>query len=115
MKDQRPNLLFLLTDQQRGDCLGIDGHPVLQTPNLDFLARSGTRFRRGYSECPSCIPARRVIMSGQAPAVNGMVGMQGGDWHPSHTLAGELSKTGYQCEMIGEQKKKVGALIFHGL
>ncbi len=103
MTDTRPNILLILTDQQRGDCLGIEGHPVLQTPNLDWLARSGTRFRRGYSECPSCIPARRVLMSGQAPAANGMVGYKGGAaWHPSHTLAGELSRAGYQTEMVGK-------------
>jgi arylsulfatase A-like enzyme len=103
MNNQRPNIILILTDQQRGDCLGIEGHPVLQTPNLDFLARSGTHFRRGYSECPSCIPARRVIMSGQAPAANGMVGMRGGvEWNPQHTLAGELSRAGYQSEMVGK-------------
>ncbi len=103
MADTRPNILFILTDQQRGDCLGIEGHPVLQTPNLDWLARSGTHFRRGYSECPSCIPARRTLMSGQAPAVNGMVGYKGGvQWNPAHTLAGELAKAGYQTEMVGK-------------
>ncbi|MBI2195265.1 MAG: arylsulfatase [Planctomycetes bacterium] len=103
MADTRPNLLLLVTDQQRGDCLGIDGHPVLQTPNLDWLARSGARFRRAYSECPSCIPARRALMSGQAPAVNGMVGYQEGvEWQPAHVLAGELSRAGYQTEMVGK-------------
>ena len=103
MADTRPNILFILTDQQRGDCLGIEGHSVLQTPNLDWLARSGTHFRRGYSECPSCIPARRTLMSGQAPAANGMVGYKGGvQWNPAHTLAGELAKAGYQTEMVGK-------------
>ncbi len=101
--DKRPNILLIMTDQQRGDCLGLEGHPVLQTPNLDWLGRTGTHFRRAYSECPSCIPARRVLMSGQAPAVNGMVGFQGGiEWKPAHTLAGELSKAGYQTEMVGK-------------
>ena len=103
MTDSRPNILLILTDQQRGDCLGIDGHPVLQTPNLDWLAHSGTRFSRGYSECPSCIPARRVLMSGQAPAANGIVGYKGRtEWSPPHTLAGELSRAGYQTEMVGK-------------
>ena len=75
---QRPNVLLIVTDQQRGDCLGVDGHPVLQTPNMDWIGASGTRFRRGYAECPSCIPARRTLMSGQAPGTNGMVGFLGG-------------------------------------
>jgi arylsulfatase len=103
MPDARPNILLILTDQQRGDCLGLDGHAVLQTPNLDWLGRSGAFFRRAWSECPSCIPARRVLMSGQAPSVNGMVGMTGEiDWEPPATLAGELSSAGYQSEMIGK-------------
>jgi arylsulfatase len=103
MAKKRPNILLIMTDQQRGDCLGIDGHPVLQTPNLDWLARTGTRFRRGYSECPSCVPARRVLMSGQAPAVNGMIGYKDGiEWQPEFTLAGEMERAGYQTEMVGK-------------
>ncbi|TDE03096.1 arylsulfatase [Jiangella asiatica] len=101
-RQNRPNILLITTDQHRGDCLGIEGHPVAQTPNLDWLARTGTRFRRGYSECPSCIPARRVLMSGQAPAVNGMVGMTAVEWDPPYTLAGELSRAGYQTQLIGK-------------
>ncbi|MEE2658451.1 MAG: arylsulfatase [Candidatus Latescibacterota bacterium] len=100
-----PNILLIVTDQQRGDGLGIDPHAprCLQTPNLDFLARSGTHFLHGYSECPSCIPARRTLMSGMAPAAQGMVGFQGGvEWNPPATLAGELSRAGYQTEMIGK-------------
>lgn len=114
MPDERPNIVLIVTDQQRGDCLGIDGHPVLQTPNLDWIGRSGTFFRRGYSECPSCIPARRTLMSGQAPSAQGMVGYREGvEWNPKHTMAGELSKAGYQTEMIGKmhlypQRKRYG-------
>ena len=104
---KRPNIVLIMTDQHRGDCLGIDPHcpsPLL-TPNLDFIGRSGTHFRKGYSESPSCIPARRTLMSGTAPAANGCVGMGGGftqAWEPSHTLAGELARGGYQTEMIGK-------------
>jgi arylsulfatase A-like enzyme len=101
--NEQPNILLITTDQQRGDCLGLDGHPVLQTPNLDWLGRSGTFFRRGYSECPSCIPARRVLMTGQAPDANGLVGFAGFEnYDPPHTLAGELTRAGYQTEMVGK-------------
>ena len=103
MPDQHPNILLIVTDQQRGDCLGIDGHPVLQTPTMDFIGASGTFFRRGYSECPSCIPARRVLMSGQAPGDNGMVGMTSHpEWDPAATLAGELRAVDYETRMIGK-------------
>ena len=100
---KQPHVLLILTDQQRGDCLGIEGHPVLRTPFMDSIGGEGTHFRHGYSESPTCIPARRTIMSGQSPAVHGMVGMEGGvQWDPPHTLAGELTGAGYQSEMIGK-------------
>ena len=104
MSDSRPNILLIMTDQQRGDCIGLDpcSPPCLQTPNLDWIARTGTHFHRGYSECPSCIPARRCLMTGTAPAANGAVGFKSAQWHPPHTLAGELSRAGYQTEMIGK-------------
>lgn len=102
MPDKRPNLVLIMTDQQRGDCLGIAGHPALQTPNMDYLAASGTRFRRAYSESPSCIPARRCLISGTAPAANGVVGFQAKEWNPRHTLPGELGKSGYQTHHIGK-------------
>ena len=104
MSTNSPNILLITTDQQRGDCLSLDPHapPALQTPNLDWLARRGAHFHHAYAECPSCIPARRSIMTGTAPAANGGVGFQGAEWNPAHTLAGELGKAGYQTEMIGK-------------
>ena len=104
MSDSQPNILLIMTDQQRGDCIGLDpcSPPCLQTPNLDWIARTGTHFHRGYSECPSCIPARRCLMTGTAPAANGVVGFKSAQWNPPHTLAGELSRAGYQTEMIGK-------------
>ena len=103
MTDNQPNIILIMTDQQRGDCLGIEGHPVLQTTNIDRLAHTGTRFRRGYAESPSCLPARRSLMTGTAPAANGMVGFENGvEWNPTHTLAGELTKAGYQTQLVGK-------------
>jgi arylsulfatase len=100
----RPNIILLTTDQQRGDCIAIDENApaCLQTPNLDALAGHGARFRRGYSECPSCIPARRSLMTGAAPAAHGMVAMLGLPFNPPHTLAGELQKSGYQTFLSGK-------------
>ncbi|HET7769643.1 MAG TPA: arylsulfatase [Chloroflexota bacterium] len=103
MPETRPNILLILVDQWRGDHLGIEGHPVVATPNLDHLGASGAHFRRAYSECPSCIPARRTIFSGQSPEAHGMVGMKGGvPWEMPCTLPAELARAGYQTEMIGK-------------
>ena len=98
-----PNIILITTDQQRGDCLGIAGNEAIQTPNLDALAASGTYFRRGSSECPSCFPARRSLMSGMSPAGQGMVGMQGIDeWKPPFTLPGLLHDAGYHSYLVGK-------------
>jgi hypothetical protein len=59
----RPNVILIHADQHRGDCLGIDGHPVVKTPTLDSLARRGVRFGSFYAACPSCIAARRSILT----------------------------------------------------
>ena len=106
MSITQPNILLIVTDQQRGDCLSLAGHPVLRTPNLDFIGASGARFGRAYSEVPSCIPARHVLMSGQAPDAVGMIGFyyrnERCPWNPPATMAGELRKAGYETRMIGK-------------
>ncbi len=70
----RPNILFLMDDQHRGDCLGVEGHPAVRTPNLDRLAREGARFRNAYSSTPSCTPARAGLLTGLSPWHHGMLG-----------------------------------------
>ncbi len=100
---RRPHLLLITTDQQRGDCLGIYGHPVLSTPNFDYLGLEGGLFLHAYAEAPSCVPARRTIMSGLTPCRHGMVGYRDGvAWDPLHTLPGELSAAGYQTQLVGK-------------
>ena len=99
--DPRPNIVLFMTDEQRGDCLGIDGHPVLQTPYLDELAATGVRFRRAYSACPVCVPARRTLMTGKRPASHGIL-MNAVGWLDGPTLPGELSRAGYQTHLVGK-------------
>jgi arylsulfatase A-like enzyme len=100
--DSRPNILLIMTDQQRGDCLSIADHPVLMTPNMDAIAGAGARFTRAYVTCPSCIAARRSILSGQFPPTHGMVGYHDNlEWEAPPTLPGVLRSTGYQTALVG--------------
>ena len=102
MPDQ-PNLVLILTDHFRGDCLGRLGHPVAETPHLDSLSRAGAAFTRAYTPCPSCVAARRSLMTGQTPYSQGLVGYKDGvPWNYPHTLAGELTRAGYQTINIGK-------------
>jgi arylsulfatase A-like enzyme len=61
------NVIFFITDQQRGDHLGCAGNPVVKTPHIDQLASEGVRFTNGYVANPTCMPNRASIMTGQYP------------------------------------------------
>ncbi len=103
METKRPNIVLIMTDQLRGDCLGIAGHPDVKTPYLDSLAAKGTLFDNAYSACPSCIPARAALHTGLSQEKHGRVGYQ--DLVPfryPHTCAGELSKAGYYTQCVGK-------------
>ncbi len=99
----RPNILLITTDQQRFDALGVNGNTVLRTPNLDGLAAGGVNFSRAYATTPSCIAARRTILTGQHGATHGLPGYQDGlEFNPKYTLPGLLGRAGYQTQLIGK-------------
>ncbi len=97
----RPDILFIVSDQHRGDCLSCEGHPAVLTPNLDTIGVRGVRFSRAYATCPSCIPARRALLTGQHPATNGLVGFQDGLPIASPTLPALLHDAGYDTRLVG--------------
>ncbi len=100
---KRPNIVFILTDQWRGDCLGILGHPVVETPRLDDLARRGTLFTASYSACPSCVAARASLFTGLRPTTHGRLGYQDGvPWRYQDTLCDLLGQAGYQTHCVGK-------------
>lgn len=101
MPDDRPNILLIVTDQHRGDCLGSDGHPVLQTPYLDHLAARGSRFRCAYSAHPQCIPARRTLFTGRRALHHGVFNNHDAPL-PFPTLPGALSRAGYHTHLVGK-------------
>jgi arylsulfatase A-like enzyme len=100
---QRPNLILITTDQQRGDCLGCDGHPCVETPYIDELAEQGARFTNAYTAVPSCTPARACILTGMDQWNHGRLTMMGDDAleFPA-TLPGELAKAGYHTQAVGK-------------
>ena len=66
-QNNRPNILWLCTDQQRFDTLGCYGNPFVRTPNLDRLAQSGVRFANAYCQNPVCTPSRASFLTGRYP------------------------------------------------
>ena len=61
---QKPNIIFILTDDQRWDALGYAGNKIIQTPEMDKLAESGVYFRNGMVTTPICSASRAGIFSG---------------------------------------------------
>jgi len=62
---EKPNIIYIFSDQHRGDTLGCVGHPVVITPNMDKLASEGVNFTRCCTSSPLCMPARASMMSGK--------------------------------------------------
>lgn len=100
---QQPNILFIMTDQMRGDCMGVAGHPDVKTPYLDSLAANGVRYPQAYSACPTCVPARAVLHTGLSQRHTGRIGYEDRvDWNYQTTMAGELAKAGYHTQCVGK-------------
>jgi arylsulfatase A-like enzyme len=98
----RPNLVLVMTDQHRFDALGIAGHPHVMTPNLDSLAHRGAWFRSAYSDCPTCIPARHCLLTGQKASTTGVVGFNTkAQIATKNTLPNLLRHAGYQTVSVG--------------
>ncbi|MGZ0709158.1 sulfatase-like hydrolase/transferase [Coraliomargarita sp. W4R53] len=96
----RPNILLLMPDQMRGDCLSANGHSVVRTPVIDRLAEGGSLFRRAYSTVPSCIPARHAFLTGCFPQTTGNVGFEA--MPIDHlTLPAFMQKNGYETALVG--------------
>ncbi len=102
-RNDAPNVVLLCVDQWRADCLGIEGHPDVETPYLDEAAAKGCRFRRAYAAVPSCIAARASLLTGLRPRTHGRVGYRDGvDWTYPVTLASAFRDQGYQTHCAGK-------------
>src|SRR5579883_261790 len=99
----RPNILFLMTDQQRGDCLGAAGNRVIRTPHLDRLAGEGIRFTHAYSSTPTCTPARTALLTGLSPWHHGMLGYSNMARQYPLEKPRALREAGYYTITVGKQ------------
>jgi len=100
---QRPNILFICTDQQRSDSLGCTGAAWAVTPNLDAFAKQGALFRNCYVQNPVCCPSRASLFTGKYPSNHGLYanGVPLPEHQPMFTKT--LADAGYDCGMIGKQ------------
>ena len=98
---ERKNVLFILSDQFRADCLGIDGHPVVQTPNLNALSRESTRFNKCFIQTAPCGPSRMCIFTSRYLCSTRAVDNQTPLIDAQENLAFELRQGGYRPALMG--------------
>ena len=99
---QRPNFLFVITDQHRHDHLGCAGNQILKTPNIDGLARTGTQFENFYVASAICMPNRASIMTGRMPSLHGVRFNGIPLSRDAVTFVDLLRSAGYETALIGK-------------
>lgn len=107
---EKPNIVFLISDDHRWDALGIAGNPQISTPHLDRMAREGQWHRHFTIQVPSCSPSRSVLLTGLPPTRNGwysnewqrkdVIGPRGFDQY--RLLPEEMAKAGYHTAFTGK-------------
>ncbi|MGE9270428.1 MAG: sulfatase-like hydrolase/transferase [Verrucomicrobiales bacterium] len=102
--DSRPNILFLMADDQRYDTLGCYGHPVVLTPNIDQLAEEGVRFTNAFVTTPICAASRASVLTGVTERTHGYTFGQPAvpNQLDACTYPKLLRKAGYSTGFIGK-------------
>ena len=103
MKD-RPNILYIFTDQQCAEAMSCTGNSYLNTPAMDSLAEAGIRFENAYCTYPLCTPSRASMFTGMMPHQIGITenGMPIDEAFRDRELGHVLSNAGYECVYGGK-------------
>ena len=98
----KPNIVVIMTDQQRPDSIGIYGSDIAITPNIDALGRNGAVFDNMYVQSPLCVPSRYSMLTGRYPYAVGV--RTNWDGHPEGEISfGEvLGRAGYRTAIAGK-------------
>ena len=112
--DRPPNLLFIMTDQQRWDTMSIAGNTVLKTPNMDRIGKEGVYFVNANSQCPVCGPSRSSLMTGRTVENSNVRTNMDAD-EPGRTPMScydeQLSDQGYATEYYGKWHAPLGRAL----
>ena len=100
----RPNIIYIMTDQQGSEAMSCAGNPDLHTPNMDLLAERGVRFNNAYCAFPLSGPSRAAMFTGYMPSQSGMIEneMPLVDSLKSNTLGSLVKEAGYDCAYAGK-------------
>lgn len=105
--EKKPNILFIMTDQQHANMMSCSGNQDVRTPAMDKLAASGIRFEKAYTPNPVCMPTRFSFQTGLMPSA---IGMRQNQWDVAasdamleNSLPMVLKKAGYECAYGGKK------------
>ena len=101
------NLLIIMSDEHNPKIMGCAGDSIIQTPNLDALARRGTRFSSAYTTCPICVPARAAFATGKYVH-------QVGYWDNADGYEGAIPSWHHRLREQGHEVVSIGKLHFRG-
>ncbi len=99
MTQERPNIIFIITDQQRFDTIAALGYDFMDTPNLDRLVKEGVSFTGCHVTAASCAPARASLFKGYFPHTTGIL-KNADRWRRSWIEL--LNESGYHCTNVGK-------------
>ena len=104
VNDTRPNIVFVLVDDLRWDEIGVAGHPYVETPHIDRIAKEGAWFQRAFTTTPLCSPARATFLTGLYPHTNGITDnlARNEQSHKLETFPKMLNAVGYDTAFIGK-------------
>ena len=97
-----PNIVFVLVDDMRWDEIRAAGHPLLETPNMDRLAREGARFVNAFATTPLCSPSRASFLTGQYAHTHGIIDNTARPSHALPTFPRALQQHGYRTAFFGK-------------
>lgn len=100
--DDRPNVIFFLSDDQRADFLGCAGHPILKTPVIDRLAAQGVRFENAFVTTSICAASRATLLTGQWERTHGFTFGTPPIADASSTYPAILREAGYRTGFVGK-------------
>jgi len=99
---QEWNILLITSDEHNAKIMGCAGHPVIQTPGMDRLAREGTMFTRAYCAVPVCAPTRQTLITGRYPEEHGQFSNAHRFDERNLTWAHHFKQHGYTTACIGK-------------
>lgn len=99
---EKPNILFIMSDDHAYQAISAYGYDLIETPNIDRLAKEGAIFNQSFVTNSICAPSRAVMLTGKYSHLNGKIDNRGGfDWEQEN-VAKIMQRNGYQTALIGK-------------